>query len=101
MDKRLSTMCLMHRKYVPWHYIGSDTTEIEGRSDADRFHSTMHALGLIGVTPDVQGQMLSALAGILYLGEVRERHQRFLILYIYIYIYIGYTVFDMYNLVYR
>lgn len=62
----------MHRKYVPWHYIGSDTTEIEGRSDADRFHSTMHALGLIGVTPDVQGQMLSALAGILYLGEVRE-----------------------------
>lgn len=44
---------------------------IEGRSDADRFHSTMHALGLIGVDATVQDDMLSGLAGILYLGQVQ------------------------------
>lgn len=62
--------CALLRLLSPW-VAGSDTTMIEGRSDADRFHSTMHALGLIGVDATVQDDMLSGLAGILYLGQVQ------------------------------
>lgn len=56
---------------------GSDTTVIEGKSDAERFNSTCKALGLIGVLgePGVregQLELFRALAGILYLGEVRR-----------------------------
>jgi myosin heavy subunit len=46
---------------------------IEGRSDADRFVSTCHALGLVGVGAEGQGsqeELFSALAGILHCGEV-------------------------------
>jgi myosin heavy subunit len=43
---------------------------IEGRSDTDRFSSTLHALSLVGVEQAVQAEMLRALAAILYIGEV-------------------------------
>ena len=45
---------------------------IEGRSDADRYASTMHALTLIGVPSIYQDHLRSALAGILYLGQVSK-----------------------------
>lgn len=51
---------------------GSETTVIEGRSDTDRYASTMHALTLIGVPVTLQDQLRSALAGILYLGQVSK-----------------------------
>lgn len=55
--------------------LGSDTTVIEGKSDADRYHSTCHALGLVGVlpgdgVPQGQSELFRALAGILYVGQV-------------------------------
>ncbi len=57
-------------RYLSCDHGGSDTTVIEGRSDAERYQATRRALGLIGVGEELQRQVLAALAGILYLGQV-------------------------------
>lgn len=57
-------------RYLTCDHGGSETTEIEGRSDAARYEATRRALGLVGVEEAGQWQVLTALAAILHLGEV-------------------------------
>lgn len=47
-----------------------DTSIIEGITDADRYGLTTEALGLLGVSAQLQAMLEQALAGVLYLGEV-------------------------------
>jgi myosin V len=57
-------------RYLACDHGGSETTVIEGRSDAERYKATRRALGLIGVQEEQQREVLATLAGILYLGEI-------------------------------
>ena len=57
-------------RYLACDHGGSETTVIEGRSDAARYVATRRALGLVGVEEEGQWQVLTTLAAILYLGEV-------------------------------
>lgn len=57
-------------RYLACDHGGSETTVIEGRSDAARYAATRRALGLVGVEEEWQWQVLTTLAAILYLGEV-------------------------------
>ncbi|CAN0251672.1 unnamed protein product, partial [Laminaria digitata] len=59
---------------LDFRYLTADGKEadsvIEGRTDAQRFDMTTAALGLIGVSEEETKDLLRALAGVLFLGQI-------------------------------
>lgn len=72
-DEAKKVMQLAGKSKSYFNYVNSGdqkTDIIEGIHDSDRYHLTIQALSLLGISGNLRNCLLQSLAGVLYLGQI-------------------------------